>query len=782
MQTEPPTSGSRFVRGVALALLAMVAALTVAALTPPAALGSDAPSDAFSAARAIASERDVLRAPRPVGSPESAATAARLVERLKALGLEVDVQESMACGHALEWWRCARVRNVVARLRGSANDHSAVALFAHYDTVPSSPGAADDGAGVATLLETARALRASPPLAHDVLFVIDDGEEPALLGAIAFVRENPWRGDVRAALNFEARGSSGPSAMFDSSAGSGALVRAFAGSVPRPTSNSLTSTLSRALPNDTDGSVFKASGVPMLNFAFIDGFENYHRATDGFDALDPRSVQHHGSHALATTRSLANGDLDHLGDVGLVWFDVFSRWLVVYPPWVGSVLTALTLGLFAAAFVRARQASTASVRGVLRVFGHACLAVVASAAGSLVLAWLLGLGARWTVLVAHGGAVVLPHLALTVAVVVGALGRARRSATSKDVVLGALVLPVTGAAVTAVLAPGAGFLFHVPAVCLAADALLGTLRVRASTRVIGATVLALPAVHLFTNLAYSALLMAGGASPTLCVVCSAILLTMIWGVLSLALDPAALPWAARGSLVTAAGLALVAVAIVHADSRTPRGDSVVYALDADRHAARWVSYDAAPDAYTGRFLGPSPRVEAMPDVDPWAWPDLSADAPAVDLIPPELVVREDRVDAGTRHLTLRVRSARGARCFTVFDAAGAAITGTHVDGRQPMTFVHTTSVSMDQRLWYLLSGTPPRQPWNVEICGTGDEGADIRFDVAPGARLDLRAVDRSDGLPSVAPPGPRPPGFMPSLLGDATLVAKRYDLSAPAAQ
>ena len=49
--------------------------------------------------------------------------------------------------------------------------------MAHYDSVPFGPGAADDGAGVVTLLETARALKAGPPLKNDVIFLFTDGEE-----------------------------------------------------------------------------------------------------------------------------------------------------------------------------------------------------------------------------------------------------------------------------------------------------------------------------------------------------------------------------------------------------------------------------------------------------------------------------------------------------------------------------------------------------------------------------------------------------------------------------
>ena len=71
------------------------------------------------------------------------------------------------------------------------------------------------------MLETLRALKSSPPLKNDTVFLFTDGEEVGLLGATAFVKEHPWAKDIGVALNFEARGSSGPSFMFETSDGNG---------------------------------------------------------------------------------------------------------------------------------------------------------------------------------------------------------------------------------------------------------------------------------------------------------------------------------------------------------------------------------------------------------------------------------------------------------------------------------------------------------------------------------------------------------------------------------
>src|SRR5690606_20320981 len=92
----------------------------------------------------------------------------------------------------------------------------ALALAAHYDSVPAGPGAGDDGAGVAALLEIARVLVREPPPRRSVWLWFTDGEEMGLLGARALVSEPELIANVEVVVNLEARGTSGPSLMFES--------------------------------------------------------------------------------------------------------------------------------------------------------------------------------------------------------------------------------------------------------------------------------------------------------------------------------------------------------------------------------------------------------------------------------------------------------------------------------------------------------------------------------------------------------------------------------------
>lgn len=69
------------------------------------------------------------------------------------------------------------VENIVAEAPGSGPDAPPLILGAHYDTAPDTPGADDNGSGVAALLELARALAAAR-LKTPVRFVFFTNEEP----------------------------------------------------------------------------------------------------------------------------------------------------------------------------------------------------------------------------------------------------------------------------------------------------------------------------------------------------------------------------------------------------------------------------------------------------------------------------------------------------------------------------------------------------------------------------------------------------------------------------
>ncbi|MGI8956267.1 MAG: M20/M25/M40 family metallo-hydrolase [Chthoniobacterales bacterium] len=328
-------------------VLVLAGAVGLWGLRPPAALGPDALPEEFSAARAIVQLSHFATRPHPIGSPKNARVREYLVATLDGLGLTVQVEETTA--------RLTKVRNIVATLPGTAHQR-AVMLVAHYDSVPEGPGAADDGAGVISILETIRALRAGPPLPNDLVVLLTDGEEAGLLGAAGYVAGHPELGRrVGVVVNMEARGSSGPALMFETSEQNGWLIREFARAAPCPVASSLAHAIYRLMPNDTDLTELKKSGVGALNFAFTGTVRDYHTAADDIAHLDPRSVQQMGMNTLALARHFGALPLTKVRAPDVIFFNWIGCWLIVYPVWVGWILVVATFLLLFVAFRRGRR-------------------------------------------------------------------------------------------------------------------------------------------------------------------------------------------------------------------------------------------------------------------------------------------------------------------------------------------------------------------------------------------------------------------------------------------
>ncbi len=337
----------------------LAAALLIAVLTlqVPAPVGTDAPATDFSAGRAMVDVREIAQRPHPIGSADHARVRAVLLQRMAALGLQTSTQAGPLSPRAVQ--RLEReggsangleVTNLIGVLPGRDPRLPAVALMAHYDTVPDSAGAADDSAGVAAILETVRALRARGPADRTLVVLLTDGEELNLDGARAFWGDHPLRDRIGAVVNLEARGGGGRAMMFETGRGNAETIALFARAGARAaggvSSNSLAVFVYEAMPNGTDFTIPKARGVQGINLAFIGRPEQYHAAVSTPEALDEGSVQHIGSQALETADALLRAPALPAATRNIVYADLFGRIVVGHPPVMGWGLLGLAfLGL-----------------------------------------------------------------------------------------------------------------------------------------------------------------------------------------------------------------------------------------------------------------------------------------------------------------------------------------------------------------------------------------------------------------------------------------------------
>jgi hypothetical protein len=313
-----PRINAAFILSVASIIFVIVTALFVVyQLNPPRPASVNAAATEFSGERALKHLTVIAQKPHPVGTTEHAEVANYIQNELAALGLTPEVQ------------RTPNATNVLVRLKGTV-DEKAVLLVGHYDSVPTSPGAGDNGSAVAAMLETLRALKSSQPLRNDVIALFSDAEELGMVGARNFVYQHPWAKDVGVVLNFDARGTSGPVIMFETSNKNSWLIKEFAKAAPHPVANSMAQAIYQVMPNNTDLTIFKEAGFAGLNFAYIVGLNHYHGPSDNLANIDHGSLQHQGSTALALTSHFGNLNLASTAAGNEIYFDVLNSTIISY--------------------------------------------------------------------------------------------------------------------------------------------------------------------------------------------------------------------------------------------------------------------------------------------------------------------------------------------------------------------------------------------------------------------------------------------------------------------
>ncbi|MBT8271786.1 MAG: M28 family peptidase [Flavobacteriaceae bacterium] len=328
-------------KAVATILILVAVIWSFSSLRPSQPSGETIDTHSFSTARALVHVEQISKSPHSIGTPAHETVRSYIVKELEDLGLEVQVQE----GFSLTSWRnLAKAKNILARIKGT-RPGKALLLLSHYDSSPhSSYGASDAASGVATILEGLRAfLNSEEQPENDIIVLISDGEELGLNGADLFVNSHEWAKDVGLVLNFEARGSGGPSYMLiETNGGNSKLIENFKKAAPSyPVGNSLAYSIYKMLPNDTDLTIFRQEGdIDGFNFAFIGDHFDYHTALDNYERLDRESLEHQGQYLMPLLAHFSQANLDNLkSSDDLVYYNAAGIGMASYPfSWIWPLL------------------------------------------------------------------------------------------------------------------------------------------------------------------------------------------------------------------------------------------------------------------------------------------------------------------------------------------------------------------------------------------------------------------------------------------------------------
>jgi hypothetical protein len=475
---------------------------------------------------------------RPIGTPENARARQYVIDQLRLFGYDVRVQEIDA--QRRELGATAHVSNIIAVKAGP--DRNALGLISHYDSVPEAPGAGDDGVGVAVSLEAARLLAARADRKHTVFVLVTDGEESGLMGARGLLSDRTVMEQLAAYINVEATGAAGPAVLFETGPMNGWIVKPWAAVAPHPRGASYAIEIYKRLPNDTDFSVFKARGIPGLNFALVGDSYAYHTARDDADRVTDQALLWTGENTLSTAIALDAMDLRTRSDKTQTFFDIGSTVAVSWGPVTAWFIALLALIAGVLAWFKALAASIRLVglaRWILDLVWS--LVGVAAVAGAMI-GGTWGLRAARTVYhpwYAYPNRLFLMLLALGVlagwsVVRIGALLPRRAHAPRHPVLVWSFTLPVwilLAGGMAAGAAP-AGYLWTLPlliagigllavpvanvaalrAISVVVLAVSATLWLRDATELLRFVVALLGRLPLITPVwAYAALMLAAGA-------------------------------------------------------------------------------------------------------------------------------------------------------------------------------------------------------------------------------------------------------------------------------
>jgi aminopeptidase YwaD len=132
--------------------------------------------------------------PRVTGTTECTEAGDYIYNEFEEMGLDVRYHEWSYGGYS--------DRNIEGTLEGISETSDEIYIIcAHYDSVPGSPGADDDGSGTVAVIAAAK-IMSQYQFNHTIKFVAFSGEEEGLLGSHEYAREAASNGDnIIAALN-----------------------------------------------------------------------------------------------------------------------------------------------------------------------------------------------------------------------------------------------------------------------------------------------------------------------------------------------------------------------------------------------------------------------------------------------------------------------------------------------------------------------------------------------------------------------------------------------------
>lgn len=311
-------------RPLILAVTVVIAGLLAYGLwTRPSAESAEA--EGFSAARAVKDIEVMSREHHSVAHPQERAEVREyLIDRLEGLGADTislykyDSLVGPENKHVVYTFDAVNILAEFSPLTPS-QDQTYLLFVAHYDSRYSQPmpkdtvwsyGAADDGYGVSTILETvSQALKYRKDWKQGIKVLFTDAEEVGMMGMkAAWANDREIFDNVGFMINIEARGPWGPALLFETCPGNEKVMDLYAEAAKYPFTYSLTTVVYSFMPNFTDFTIVKDE-LPGMNFSTIVDVNHYHTDLDNFSNISEKSIQHYGAQIVPVTKEYLTNEV-----------------------------------------------------------------------------------------------------------------------------------------------------------------------------------------------------------------------------------------------------------------------------------------------------------------------------------------------------------------------------------------------------------------------------------------------------------------------------------------
>ncbi|MCL5127476.1 M28 family peptidase [Algibacter sp. L4_22] len=658
----------------AVALLIIVGGIywSFLALLPQNISDLDEANQNFSTQRALIHLKEISKEPHFLGSEAHLEVRNYIETQLQKLGLETQIQEAYSIR---DWGNLAKPKNIIARIKGREKG-KALLLLTHYDSNPhSSLGASDAGSGVVTILEGLRAfLSENKTPKNDIIILISDAEELGLNGADIFVNQHEWAKNIGLVLNFEARGSGGPSIMLvETNHGNAGLIEGFVKANPEyPVGNSLFYSIYKMLPNDTDLTRFREDAdIDGFNFAFVDDHYDYHTAMDTYERLDRKTLEHQGSYLMPLLNYFSEANLSALkSNEDFIYFNVPIFKMVKYPfSWVvPMVILAVVLFIALLAYGgRKRVFNRSDVgKGFLAMFTSLIISAVIGLYAWRVLKLIYpGYGEILQGFSYNGHTYIAAFTCLSLAICFFVYNKVYKPENTPSLLIAPLFLWLVISVAVAFLLKGASFLI-IP-LFFGLLSLFMLIRNR-KLSIINHAILALPVLLLLSN--FVQMFPVGLGLKML--VSSMVLVVLIFGLLLpvFGIFKHKKRWSYGFFLATTYFLISA-----HINSGftpdNPKPNSLCYILDADENKAVWATYDNVLDDWTIPFLGEHPMeattIKNYTIASKYGTSfTYSTEASIQKLEAPQMTIGYDTIIGDFRHVELCITSQRKANRIEVF--------------------------------------------------------------------------------------------------------------------